>query len=458
MNGRRTKRGTVAVALGRNRLPVGELRFEVDGGRQFSMFRYAQSWLDRADAFPLSPDLPLGDQSFWHSGRGGSARSALPGAISDGAPDSWGRGILRRVRRHPPTELDFLLLASDATRQGALRFADEDGRLQCPGGSEGPHLGDLEALRHLSAEYERGADGEAPEVQALARAVGSLGGRRPKSDFDDGGVLAVAKFTSVRDTQPVERVEVATLNLARAAGLHSAQARIGLAHDERPVAVVRRFDRHGDERIPYLSARSFLGTDARAAFYTDIVERLSVHGFAPERQMAELYRRVLFTILVSNNDDHLKNHGFLHVGNGRWMLAPAFDINPKPERHRSLKTGISEEYGTAASIEAAVDASLYFEIGRDRAREMLRAMLGVIDREWAGRCRAEGLSADEIAAYRPAFEHGETARARRLVAKSIAAGARRHADVETDPCHHSAGSTPDQSLRGTSPQPEHEGR
>ena len=433
MTGRRTKRRTIAVALGRNRRPVGELRFEVDGARQFSMFRYAQSWLERDDAFPLSPDLPLSDHSFWHSGRGGAACSALPGAISDGAPDSWGRGLLRRVRRHPPSELDFLLSASDATRQGALRFADEDGRLQCPGDSAGPRLDVLEALRHWAAEYERGAEGEAPEVQALARAVGSLGGRRPKSDFDDGGVLAIAKFTSVRDTRPVERVEVATLNLARAAGLTSAQARVELAHDDRPVAVVRRFDRHGDDRIPYLSARSFLGTDARAACYTDIVERLSVHGFAPERQMAELYRRLLFTILVSNNDDHLKNHGVLHVGAGRWALAPAFDINPKPERHRSLKTGISEEYGTAASIEAAVDAALYFEIERDRAREMLRAMLGVIDREWAGRCRAEGLSADEIAAYRPAFEHEETARARRLIARSIAAGARRHAGIETAP-------------------------
>ncbi len=109
MNGRRANRRTIAIALGRRRHPVGELRFEVDGVRQFSMFRYAQSWLDRADAFPLSPSLPLSDQSFWHSGRGGSARSALPGAISDSTPDSWGRGLLRRVRRHSPSELDFLL-------------------------------------------------------------------------------------------------------------------------------------------------------------------------------------------------------------------------------------------------------------------------------------------------------------------------------------------------------------
>ena len=343
MNGRRANRRIIAVALGRRRHPVGELRFEVDGVRQFSMFRYAQSWLDRADAFPLSPSLPLSDQSFWHSGRGGSARSALPGAISDSTPDSWGRGLLRRVRRHSPSELDFLLSASDATRQGALRFADEDGLLQCLNDSPGPHLDKLEALRHWAAEYERGAEsGSLGGAGARPGRRLARGGRCPKSDFDDGGVLAIAKFTSVRDTRPVERVEVAALNLARAAGLNSAQARLELAHDNRPVAVVRRFDRHGDERIPYLSARSFLGTDARAACYTDIVEQLSVHGFAPECQMAELYRRLLFTILVSNNDDHLKNHGFLHVGAGRWALAPAFDINPKPERHRSLKTGISE--------------------------------------------------------------------------------------------------------------------
>ncbi len=392
----------------------------MDGPRQFSMFRYAQSWLDRGDAFALSPTLPLSDQFFWHSGRGGSVRSALPGAISDGASDSWGRGILRKALRSPPSELDFLLLASDATRQGALRFADEDGRLQSAGSLPPPRLEDLEVLREWAAAYELGADVGGLAVSALAPVVGSLGGRRPKSDFDDGGHLAIAKFTSARDTRSVERVEVATLNLARAAGLNAARARLELAHDERPVAIVRRFDRCGDDRIPYLSARSFLGTEAREGYYTDIVDRLSAHGHAPERQMAELYRRLLFTILVSNNDDHLKNHGFLHVSSGRWTLAPAFDINPKPERHRSLKTGISEEYGTAASIEAAIDAALYFELSRDRARETLSSMLEVIEDQWAGHCRAEGLSADEISAYRPAFEHEETVRARRLVAKTIA--------------------------------------
>lgn len=432
MTGRQTRRRTVAVVLGRERHAVGELRFEADGARQFSMFRYAQSWLERDDAFALSPDLPLSDQPFWRSGRGDSLRSALPGAISDGAPDSWGRGLLRKVLRRPPSELDFLLSASDATRQGALRFAGEDGRLQCPSDPAGPCLADLEVLRDWAEEYERGADGGAPAVEALARATGSLGGRRPKSDFDDGGRLAVAKFTSVRDTRPVERAEVATLNLARAAGLNAAEARLELARDHRPVAVVRRFDRRGDDRIPYLSARTFLGTEAREGWYTDIVDRLSQHGHAPERQMAELYRRLLFTILVSNTDDHLKNHGLLHVAAGRWALAPAFDINPQPERHRSLKTGISEEYGTAASIEAAVDAALYFEIERDSARQILRGMLEVVGGQWAGHFRAEGMSADEIAAFRPAFEHEETARARRLVARTIAA-ARRPAGVETIP-------------------------
>ena len=99
------------------------------------------------------------------------------------------------------------------------------------------------------------------------------------------------------------------------------------------------------------SAQSFLGREeAKGGYYTDILDGIAAHGVDPARQMEELHNRLMFTILVSNTDDHLKNHGFLYEGDGRWVLAPAFDINPQPERHRTLKTGISEEYGRAASI------------------------------------------------------------------------------------------------------------
>ena len=414
-------RRRIGVVLGQGMHPVGELQFEDDGTRQFSAFRYAQSWLEQSGAFALAPDLPLGEAPHVRSGRRGTTRSALPGAVSDATPDSWGRGIIERSLGRRPNELEFLLSANDETRQGALRFVDEDGRLQSEGQPPVPRRNDLAALRALARAYETDpAIGEL-KLRQLVGHVGSLGGARPKSDLDDDGVLAIAKFTSERDTRPVERVEVATLNLARTAGLHAAEARLELSTSAHPVAIVRRFDRRGPGRVPYLSAQSFLGrAEGSGGYYTDMLDGIAAHGAKPERQMEELHQRLMFTILVSNNDDHLKNHGFLYAHDDRWVLAPAFDINPQPERHRSLETGISEEYGRAASIEAAVEAAPYFGLDEDRARVNLKRMVGIIGSQWTIHCRAAGMSEREIAAYRPAFDHEETERARKLVALSVA--------------------------------------
>ena len=123
---------------------------------------------------------------------------------------------------------------------------------------------------------------------------------------------------------------------------------------------------------------------------------------------------MLFTILVSNNDDHLKNHGLLHAGGGRWVLSPAFDVNPQPQRHRHLETGISELSGHAASIEAAVDAAPFFDIERDAAVAMLSGIVSTIDERWRACCGEAGMTAREIERYEPAFDHAESRLARRI--------------------------------------------
>ena len=133
--------------------------------------------------------------------------------------------------------------------------------------------------------------------------------------------------------------------------------------------------------------------------------------------MRELYRRILFTILVSNNDDHLKNHGLLHRGGGSWSLSPAFDINPQPHRHRHLETGISELSGNAASIEAALEAAPFFEVEADAAASTLARMIGTIAERWRGHCRAAGMMGAEIKQYESAFDHEESRVAQRLVRK-----------------------------------------
>ena len=406
----------VRVALGERLLPVGELVFEADGRRQASMFRYADEWLDGSAGFAIAPTLPLSESPFHASASRERPRSALLGPVGDGAPDSWGRGLLRKALSGALAELDYLLAVDDETRQGALRYLDDDGRPLSRSYPPVPRLSDLDELRRLAGAAEGDPDGVATIRDRLLGCASSLGGARPKANVRDrGGDLAIAKFTSDRDTMPVERVEAATLALARAAGVNAAQARIELGSTDKPVALIKRFDRAAGDRVHYLSAQSFIGAEAAVGgYYTDIAEALRAHAFDPTAQLTELYRRVLFTILVSNNDDHLKNHGLLHVGGGRWVLSPAFDVNPQPQRRRHLETGISELSGHDASIEAAVDAAPFFDIEHDTAVAMLSGMVSTIDERWRECCREAGMTLREIEHYEPAFNHAENRAARRI--------------------------------------------
>ncbi len=209
----------VRVALGERLRPVGELVFESDGRRQAGMFRYADAWRDAPDGFAIAPTLPLSGSPFHASASRERPRSALLGPFGDGAPDSWGRGLLRRALAGSLTELDYLLAADDETRQGALRYLDDDGKPLARSYPPVPRLSELDELRRLAGAAEDDPNGVASIRDRLVGSASSLGGARPKANVRDrGGDLAIAKFTSDRDTMPVERAEVATLALARAAG------------------------------------------------------------------------------------------------------------------------------------------------------------------------------------------------------------------------------------------------
>ena len=407
----------VRVALGEALHPVGEIVFEFDGRREACMFRYAPEWLENPGAFAISPaTMPLAGTPFYSAASRERPRSALPGPLADGAPDSWGRGLIRKASSGVLTELDYLLAADDVTRQGALRYLDEEGRPLARTYPPTPRLAELDELRRLTGLGVDDLNRDPDAWERLLGSAGSLGGARPKASVrDERGNLTIAKFTSDDDTMPIERAEVAALKLARAAGVNAASARIELGDTDRPVALVDRFDRIAGDRVHYLSAQSFLGAEtATGAYYTDIADALRAHALDPRAQLTELFRRMLFTILVSNNDDHLKNHGLLHAGGGLWVLSPAFDINPQPHRRRQLETGISEISGNAASIAAAVDAAPFFDIEREAAVVMLSGIVATIDEQWRACCRASGMIPAEIEMYEPAFDHDETRIARRL--------------------------------------------
>ena len=403
----------ITVLLGAEKLMIGELIFEVQGDRQHSAFRYQEAWLSNPQSFALSPTMPL--KEGW-TPFAGDGRNSLPPPIGDTSPDEWGRGVILASVGRFASELDILLASNDHTRTGALRFADEQGQIQSSEFSTVPHLSHLSELSNLSAQFEQGIGERSVIARALRGSGDSLGGARPKSTIYDGSFLAIAKFTSNRDTMPVERMEVATLNLAKEVGLRASQARLQQLAEHPPIAVIRRFDRDGDKRIHYISGQSFLSIahPAEPTFYTDFVDAMRRYGgnyLQVHAEIRELYRRVMFMILVSSADDHMKNHGFLLSGLDRWTLSPAFDINPQPHKHKQLKTGISELSGNEASIEALIDAAPFFDLKQDEATKMVFEMANVIQNEWRSLCAEVGMSANEIKNYRPAFEHPEMTKA-----------------------------------------------
>jgi serine/threonine-protein kinase HipA len=422
---------TIKVFVGDEARLVGTLHYDGVGTRERSAFAYDETWLGAADRFALEPGLPLVAGPQYH--RKVPNGSAFHGAFADTEPDGWAKKVIlrdhakrrqeaRRAGNEPKSvqlqTIDFLLAVDDASRVGALRFQDEDGvfcrsteagRRTAPPLIELGHL--LTATRAVETETETAAD------LAYLRGRGtSLGGMRPKCTVvDDDGRLAIGKFPSVNDERAVTKGEVLAMQLASASGLQVAEARL-VDSDGLPVALIRRFDRTANGgRIPYESAATLLGANPAGSqehFYTEIVDALRVNGTTPQSDIEELWRRMAFSVLITNVDDHLHNHGFLHVNRGQWRLAPAFDINPFPDRVREMKTWISEDTGPEATIEALLSVIPYFQITKERAKEILLKMERVIS-GWREAGKALSMTQRELDQFSEAFEHLEREAARR---------------------------------------------
>lgn len=426
-------RRVLDVFLGDTAHQVGTLRFEAQGARQSAGFEYHQNWLGNDERFALEPGLPLVAGMQYHQQiRDGSL---FHGAIADTEPDGWGRKVILRdhakqrqqaresgapVETRALNHLDFLLAVDDSSRVGALRFRDEDGRFQRAAEPERrttPPLIELGMLLSASRAVEQHTETAADLAYLRGRGT-TLGGLRPKCTvIDEDGRLSIGKFPSVQDDRAVTKGEVLALQLARDAGINAAEARL-VDSDGSPVALIRRFDRPDDGgRLMYISAATMLGVDTGDGgdhTYTEIVDALRQNGFRPQADIEELWRRIAFSILITNVDDHLHNHGFLHSQQGQWILAPAFDVNPFPERARELKTWISEDIGPEASIDALMSVAPYFRIDRDAAVRILAEVERATSR-WRQAGQAIGMSLRELDQFVDAFEHRERARARNLI-------------------------------------------
>lgn len=406
------------VCIGAAGIEVGTLRFESQGNREFSSFEYEEEWIADQRGFAIAPSLPLDSTRFFFK-KEGDAISPLPPPLSDTAPDSWGRNIIRRDAREnrqdtsPLNELNYLLAVDDFSRLGALRIREEaDGAPFLagePGGRhEIPPILKLDELGKSIENLEQQSPMTAAALKRLRQIGSALGGARPKcSVIDTDGSLLIAKFTSRHDTYDVERAEVLTLNLAKQCGLNASVARLDMS-DGLPVALIRRFDRNSGGRIPYVSAQTMLGAaDATSGTYTQLAEVIRRYSDDPKRDLSELFNRVGFTILVSNVDDHLRNHGFLYAGNRQWRLSHMFDVNPAPERHRELKTTISEISGADASIGTLIEHAIFFDLSSDEAVDAISSMAATISENWEAMAQECGLDRASVNIYRPAFEHSE---------------------------------------------------
>jgi serine/threonine-protein kinase HipA len=401
----------VSIALGSEDIRIGKLWFHARGHKTSASFEYDKEWLDHPEKFALEPALKLTEGAF-HTGQGIS----LFGAIGDSAPDRWGRVLMRRSEaskakeqnRTPRSlfEIDYLLGVNDEARQGALRFSvapDESVFLSPKQKTSIPPLVDLPKL--LSATERFIADNESSEDLRLLLAPGSsLGGARPKASVrDKDGSLAIAKFLKKDDEFNVVVWEAVTLTLAKKAKIKVPLYRLETIC-EKPVLIIRRFDRDGGNRIPFLSAMSMLGArDSEQHSYLEMAYALAQNGASPEEDMKELWRRIVFTIMVSNTDDHLRNHGFIYERHKGWRLSPAYDINPTPIEiaPRILTTSI-DFYDSSASLETAMRVAKDFRLKKEEALYIIKEVASAV-KQWRSVASEFGLSKRECDRMSSAF-------------------------------------------------------
>jgi len=396
-----------------NPLFVGRLFTRSRKGRESASFEYDPSWLQNLSRFALEPALTLHPAPF-HTPQG----RALFGSMGDSSPDRWGRTLMRRAHRllaqsenknlHTFQEVDFLLGVDDECRQGALRFSNELGGpflAQPIGGKRIPLFVDLPRL--LSASMHVILEDESDEDMKLLFAPGSsLGGARPKASLRSReGDLLIAKFPHPGDEIDLPAWESLALTLASKAGLQVTRHKLVKVAD-RSVILVNRFDRLKTKRIPFLSVMSLLGAnDNEGHSYLEVADALRQYSGHALEDLKELWKRILFSILVSNTDDHLRNHGLLLPDLKGWRLSPAYDINPTPidikSRHLSLTI---DEEDDRASLELALGVAARFGLSKQEAQTIAKEM-GKIISTWRSEAKAMGIKAHEMNRMASAFDH-----------------------------------------------------
>ncbi len=392
---------------------VGELSFDSVRGNETYSFSYDKEWLAKYGDVFLSEDL----QNFPGVQYTRPERDIFS-CFSDALPDRWGCTLLNRreqieaadekrpVKRL--TSFDYLMGIDDATRMGGLRFAKTKGGefINVDQNLRVPPLASVRELIHAAHEIEESEEKQQlPAKKWLVQLLHpgtSLGGARPKATVvDEEGKLTVAKFPSRKDDYDVALWEHFCHVMGRKAGLNVAETRI-INGENHHVLLSKRFDRNDEgKRIHFASALTLLGLEdgdnASTGFgYPDIVDFIIRHGSNVEQNLEELYRRVVFYIIVGNSDDHFRNHGFLLSRKG-WELSPAYDINPTLQENQSLLINRSTNKSDLNILLMSADD---YMLSKDKAEKIL-SEVEVAMKSWQTEARRLGIPQRDIDTFAP---------------------------------------------------------
>ena len=393
---------------------MGKLYVSVIKGTETFSFEYDAEWLRQTKmSVMLDPSLMSFAGRQYPSGKG------IFGIFADASPDRWGRLLMNKRERiyadregRKPSKLhdsDYLLGVYDETRMGGLRFKKEpDGAfLSDDKETAAPPWTTLRSLEEASRNFENDETGTAEKwLNQLIRPGSSLGGARPKATVvDTKGQLWIAKFPSKHDDNDTGAWEKVVHDLAKMSGLNVPESKLERFSKFGSTFLVRRFDRNGTKRVHFASAMTLLGkSDGASAAdgisYLDMAAFIKAYGARPKDDLAELWKRIVFNMAVTNTDDHLRNHAFIWTKQG-WVLSPLYDVNPVPYGDE-LSLNVNED-DNSISIELAVDTAVNFGIATDTAVCYADEILKTVRENAAPLAAKYGLSHSEVEAMRPAF-------------------------------------------------------
>lgn len=394
---------------------IGKLYVSSEKGKEHYSFEYDEKWLTESYfSSILDPEL-----SFY-KGRQYPISKNTFGLFSDSAPDRWGRMLIDRRERflaqeegRKPRKLyesDYLIGVYDETRMGAIRFKlDKDGDfLSNDRETAAPPWTSLRTLEEASREFENEDNIMIKKwLNQLIRPGSSLGGARPKAGvIDANGSLWIAKFPSRNDDIDVGAWEKVVHDLARLCFLDVPESKLEKFSNLGSTFLVKRFDRIGSRRIHFASAMTMLNRVDGASSddgvsYLDILSFIKSNGSSPKKDAAELWKRIVFNMAVSNTDDHLRNHGFILSASG-WRLSPLYDVNPVPYGD-CLSLNVDENDSTI-SLELVLDTAEYYGLKRNEAERIAFDILNTVKNKWEKIAVKYGINRAAIEYMRPAFE------------------------------------------------------